>query len=128
MKGLEEFRAAFENISRRGREEISDGLREHLEEVVKPQADVLVPKLTEALAQTGRVVPGAARDSWQLRYGNSPVSNTAEVDYAAAVHERDDVAHLPPTSAHFVERPLRDTAGQIPRRVGKKLEDLAEGG
>jgi hypothetical protein len=127
FEGLDEFRDAFDHLRSRGKQTARDALREHMEQVVKAEADVLVPKLTEALLNSATVFPGTAEISYSLKYGNSPVNNKSPgvVDYAAAVHELD-ATHEPPTTYKFLSKPLEDTMDQIGPRVGQKLNELLE--
>lgn len=126
--GLNEFRSAFERFRAQGRQRAGEGIKEHLELRVKPLADELVPKLTGALMDTARVEQGETELQYKIKYGNSPVNNRSMVDYAAAVHEREDVQHAPPTTYKFLIRPLKETAHEIPERVGKKLDELIQEG
>jgi hypothetical protein len=87
---------------------------------------LLVPKLTGALAGTARVESGDKPGAWVLRYGNSKTSNPAEVDYAAAVHERP-ATHLPPTQDKFVEKPLKETIPQFKERAARAFRDVVDG-
>ena len=45
---------------------MDEALKEHMERTVKPMADELVPKLTGALMETGRVVHGDKELSYSL--------------------------------------------------------------
>lgn len=126
FRGLDEFRAAFERIADKAPETASDVSRRHLQETVYPLSQTLVPKLSGDLAGTGRIEEGPRPGSWSLRYGDSKVSNPAEVDYAAAVHERD-ATHLPPTQYKYVEKPLKETVEQFKTRAAKAFKDLADG-
>lgn len=124
FEGLREFREAFERLREQAPEKLSEASREHLQEVVFPQSQTLVPELTGALKETGRVVPGAKPRSWQIKYGNSPVEDRSLVDYAAAVHERE-ATHEPPTGYKFLSRPLNGNNDLFKERAAKKLDDLA---
>lgn len=126
--GLNEYRDAFLRLRSRGREKAGEGVKEHMDMVLKPLVDELVPKLTGALVETGRVVPGPTDLSYTLRYGNSAVQNRSMVDYAAAVHEIEYARHASPTSAKFLSKPLEETKGKIGDKVGAKLDQLIQEG
>jgi hypothetical protein len=126
FRGLDEFRGAFERVRDGASNTSSETARRHLEETVYPLSQTLVPKLTGDLAGTGRVEEGSSAGAWALRYGNSEVENRAEVDYAAAVHERD-ATHLPPTQYKYVEKPLKETVEQFRTRAARAFKDLADG-
>lgn len=128
MTGLDDFRGAFQRLRDRGQETSLDGVREYMTDVLKVQSDELVPKLTGALKETARVLDANRPNAVELKYGNSPTQNRAMVDYAAAVHEREDVKHAAPTTNKFLSKPLEDTKEQIAPIVGKKLDELMQEG
>lgn len=126
--GLNEYRDAFERLRARGKQEAGAGVKAHMEETLKPLVDELVPKLTRALLETGRVLPGQSETSWSLKYGDSPVQNRSMVDYAAAVHEIETARHAAPTTSKFLSKPLHDTKGDVGKKVGEKLDQLIQEG
>lgn len=128
LAGFDEFRDAFRRLKERGHEVADEGVKEHLERTVKPLSDEMVPKLTLALLETARLEPGKFGKGWSLIYGNSKVEDPSLVDYAAAVHEREDVHHAPPTGAKFLYKPMHETKGEIGKRVGEKLNTLIQEG
>lgn len=128
FEGVREFRGAFERLRQQSRDKLSEACREYLEGTVLPLTKELVPKLSGDLEETARVVPGERIGSWQIRYGNSPIEDKSQVDYAAAVHEIESAHHDPPTSAKFVSLPLENTKELLAERAAKKLDELAREG
>lgn len=90
---------------------------EEYSEIVFDVSQILVPRDTGALADSGRT--GVSDDTGSRRaayvhYGNSSTDRVG-VFYAAAVHERFDHYHAPPTQAKYVEQPLFAQVGQYRR-------------
>jgi hypothetical protein len=123
----EKFRGAFERLQDKAKETASKSVEDHMKDVVFPETQLQVPKLTGALEATGEVRPGTKPGRWQIHYGNSPVNNRDMVDYAAAVHEIEDHRHAPPTKTKFVEDPLKDLLPRLKESAAKKFDDLAQG-
>ncbi len=56
--------------------------------------------------------------------GRIGVSMGYATDYAAAVHERLDAAHNPPTQAKYLEAPLLQDLPEYPRAILRTTEKL----
>lgn len=122
---MEEFRGAFQRLRDGAGDACSRAVREHMETDVLPATQRRVPVLTGALLGTARVEPGRTSHETSIWYGDSATEDDAAVDYAAAVHEILDKRHNPPTSAKFVEEPLKESVPRLVERAGKALEDTA---
>lgn len=127
LNGLEEFRAAFERLRDRSRQELDSTVKRHMEDDVLPKTQEKVPIATGALKGTGRVEPGSKNGSYAVWYGDSAVNNDSMVDYAAAVHEIEHARHDPPTQAKFVQEPLEESVPRLVKSAGDALERLARG-
>jgi hypothetical protein len=127
VDGLSEFRAAFQRLRDKGGDTLSQATRDHMEQVVLPESMEKVPKATGALAGTGELRAGSRAGGWAVHFGDSPVNNREMVDYAAAVEVIDEHHHDPPTQAHFVEQPLKNSVPKLKERAAEKLDELARG-
>lgn len=125
--GLEEFRDAFKRLRDNSRNELSNTVRDHLENDVFPKTQEKVPVETGALKSTGRVEDGSTPGEHVIWYGDSAVNNDALVDYAAAVHEIGHARHDPPTQYKFVQEPLEESVPDLQKKAGDALERLARG-
>jgi hypothetical protein len=76
-----------------------------------------VPYKTGALQSTGKLEPvyDASKPKAVISYGD------ALVNYAAIVHERVDLFHMPPTRSKYLQAALEETLDEIRPRVIKLL-------
>jgi hypothetical protein len=121
------MRDAFVRLRDESRHTCERTTYEHMRDVVYPQTQVEVPKDTGALRDTGVLKRGDKTDSWQIKYGDSPVEDDHAVDYAKAVHEIYEHRHEPPTKVKFVEDPLKNSKDKFKELAAKKLDELAQG-
>ena len=88
---------------------------EHINDVFG-ETQILVPKKTLALAESGKVVHNKTsryRASFSIWYGDE----SEPLDYAAAVHEILKASHAPPTQAKFVEQPLIESIKACKKKI-----------
>lgn len=125
--GIDEFRASFQRLRDRSRDELDSTVKRHMEDDVLPKTQERVPVATGRLKETGRVEPGSKAGAYAVWYGDSAVNNDSMVDYAAAVHEIEHARHDPPTQAKFVEEPLKESVPRLKQKAGDALERVARG-
>lgn len=126
--GVRELRESLTRLKEGHGDAIDTALEDSMTEVVYPETQVLIPKLTGLMAGTGRVERTEGEEhAFSIWYGDSAVNDKTPgvVDYAAAVHERD-ATHEPPTQYKYVETVLEESKEIIAQRVADKLEELME--
>lgn len=62
-----------------------------------------------------------------VRSGRISVSMGYATDYAAAVHERLDAVHNPPTQAKYLEKPLLEDLPEYPGAIVRTAASLVGG-
>lgn len=109
-RGIPQAVAKIERFKEAIPDRAQDAAEDYVD-LVKAQADVLVPKSTGALLGTGHTGiksgAGTTRSAF-VHYGDSSTDRVG-VFYAAAVHERFSHRHAAPTQAKYVEQPLYET-------------------
>lgn len=97
-----------------------------LEEALSPtfdKAKLYCPKKTGALVRSAEMVTRVGDNgtaSVQISFGQNGV-----IHYAAIVHERTDLHHVPPTRSKFLQAAVEEDLNKMKRRFSAALKRLA---
>ena len=120
--GIEQTFRALGEMKRRDGITISEGVREAAQ-IVFDESQILVPKDTLSLMTTGEIEwNGLSRFAafFRVKYGGwTPYG--LYVDYAVPVHERDDLAHDPPTRDHYLSIAVQTKRAECSRAIGRRF-------